>query len=70
MVFSKALGGRGQGWSGEKSAQALRSPHLLEWLSPQLLVQPLPSAPTAGPPSSFPSPSGGGATGQAPEPAI
>lgn len=65
MVFSKALGGWGQDWSRENSNLALWSPHLLGWLSPQELLQPLPSTPTAGPPSSFPSPSRGVVTGQA-----
>lgn len=65
MVFSKALGGWGQDWSRENSNLALWSPHLLGWLSPQQLLQLLPSTPTAGPPSSFPSPSRGVVTGQA-----
>ena len=52
MVFSKALGGWGQGWSGESSIWALRGPHLLEWLHPQLLGP----ASTLGPPQQgFPS---------------
>lgn len=50
--------------------QALRSPHLFGWLSPQLLIQPLPSNPPAWPPSSFPSPSKGVATGKVLETAI
>lgn len=41
-VFSKALGGQTAG-VGREAVQALRSLYLLGWLSPQLLVQPLPS---------------------------
>lgn len=62
--------GGGRAGAGRIAVQALRSPHLLGWLNPQLLVQPLPSTPTAGPPSSFLSPSRGVATGQALETAI
>lgn len=53
MVFNKLLeegGGRQEG-VGRISVQVLGSPHLLGWLSPQRLVQPLPSTLTAGPPS-------------------
>lgn len=51
------VGGAGQGGAAAEQQWRPRGPHLLRWwLSPQPLVHPLPSTPTAGPPSSFPSP--------------